>query len=1095
MHSDKLYPISLDRLLTSTLNHLRNGHFFGISSVYFHRPKTSDPYFTNRYGQILETPIGVAAGPHTQLSQNIIAAWLTGSRFIELKTVQTLDELEVPKPCIDMQDEGYNCEWSQELKIEQSFDQYLDAWIMLHILRHELKLDANGQPGFIFNMSVGYNLEGIMKPNVQWFLNKMGDCSQELFGKINEIKSIYPPISSIEISSRISDNVTLSTMHGCPPDEIEKIASYLICDRKLHTAVKLNPTLLGKEKLSQIMADSGFDTIVPDQAFGHDLKWEDAVPMIKRLTNLAKKHQRHFGLKLTNTLESVNHKDVFPAQAAMMYNSGRSLHPISINLALKLQQEFHGQLDISFSGGAQAFNISKLVKCGLSPVTVCTDFLKPGGYGRAKQYLDELKKAFRESNSKNIDHFISVGNQNLSKSQNITAHLKEYATETLTSKLYKKVSIHDPSIKTARKLGSFDCIFAPCEETCPTGQDIPSYNYHAANANFEEAARVILQTNPFPRTTGMVCDHPCQTKCTRINIDESVKIREIKRFVAENGIKNNPFDKLSVNGKKVAIIGAGPSGLSAARFLAAAGFSVEVLEEKHQEGGMVKSVIPAFRLTNHAIETDIREIEKLGVKVFRNKTVDRGLFEKLRRDFDYVYIAAGAQNTSRLNIQGIDSVGVLDPLRVLEAAKLGIDITIGPKVGIIGGGNTAMDTARTAYRLAGKNGKVTVVYRRTIKQMPADLGEIKAVKEEGIEILELVAPVSIKTENGKVIALICNKMELGEKDSSGRRKPQVAPNSEFEIEFDTIIPAVGQDLAFDFGNGDLLKTKLGSYETQMPGVYIGGDALRGASTAINAIGDGRKVAQEIINKEKINLHTKPENQRTPASQNWHLEQRATRIEAAKLNEAPLDQRLNFNLIATTLSEQETIHEAKRCLLCDEYCSICVGVCPNLANQTYEVAVPMRLALQTATQNQNGEVIINQGNLFEVSQKYQIYNIADFCNECGNCNTFCPTAGTPFKDKPKIHLSDESWENAEEGFRITCNGHETTIARKANGIVNGKLSGNKQGNTYSYETEDAIATLNKENLKIESINFWKKGELTISLDDAAVMQMLLSNVSI
>ncbi len=1080
-------------LLKTTLNHLGQGHFWGIPSVLFHKPKSGAPYSTSRYGKFLETPIGVAAGPHTQLSQNIIAAWLTGSRFIELKTVQTLDELKVPKPCIDMQDEGYNCEWSQELKIHQSFDQYLDAWIMLHILRHELKMDASAQPGFIFNMSVGYNLEGIMEPNVQWFFDRMADCSHELADKISEIKSIYPKVKDIEIPIRISDNVTLSTMHGCPPEEIEKIASYLISHRKLHTAVKLNPTLLGKEKLYRIMNQSGFDTLVPNQAFEHDLKWEDAVPMIKRLGKLAAKYQKHFGLKLTNTLESVNHKEVFPVEAEMMYNSGRSLHPISVNLALKLQQEFDGQLDISFSGGAHAFNISDLVKCGLAPVTVCTDFLKPGGYGRAKQYLDELEIALDKSDAKGLDQFISSGNIGLSKSQHIIENLKQYAAKTLDSSFYKNQSIHETSIKTTRKLDHLDCIFAPCEETCPTGQDIPNYNHHAAHGNFEEAAKIILQTNPFPRTTGMVCDHLCQTKCTRINIDESVKIREIKRFVAENSIKNNRFDRMVENGKRVAIIGAGPSGLSAARFLATAGFSVEVFEEKPDKGGMVRSVIPAFRLTTQAIETDIAEIENLGVKVFLSKTVDKSLLERMRRDFDYIYIAAGAQKTSRLNIPGIECDGVLDPLLVLEAAKLGKSVSIGPRVAIIGGGNTAMDAARTAYRLAGKEGKVTVVYRRTVRQMPADLGEIKAVMEEGIEILELVAPVSIKTKNGKVSALVCNKMELGQKDHSGRGKPQVVPDSEFEIEFDTIIPAVGQELAFDFGNGELLKAKPSSYETQLTGVYIGGDALRGASTAINAIGDGRKVALEIINKENISLQTKPDNLRTPASQNWHLEQRATRIVGTPVKEAPLDQRLNFDLIATTLSEKDTIHEAKRCLLCDEYCSICVGVCPNLANQTYNIATPIRFALETAIQNHLGEVFIIGGNHFEVSQKYQVYNIADFCNECGNCNTFCPSAGAPYKDKPKFHLTDESWSNAEEGFRITLNGDESTIESKSNGGVTRKLSGCKQGNTYTYETNSAIATLNKETLKITSVNFKQMGEQEVRLEDAALMHILLSNV--
>ena len=174
-----------------------------------------------RYGRELETPIGVAAGPHSQLAVNIIAAWLCGARYIELKTIQTLDELEVSKPCIDMQDEGYNCEWSQELKVEQSFNEYLNAWIIIHILRRELGFE--GPVGTLFNMSAGYNLEGMLNANVQWFFDKMMDCSTELSAAKNSVRRIYPEIDKIEISSCISDHITLSTMHGCPPDEIGKI--------------------------------------------------------------------------------------------------------------------------------------------------------------------------------------------------------------------------------------------------------------------------------------------------------------------------------------------------------------------------------------------------------------------------------------------------------------------------------------------------------------------------------------------------------------------------------------------------------------------------------------------------------------------------------------------------------------------------------------------------------------------------------------------------------------------------------------------------------------------------------------------------------
>jgi putative selenate reductase len=279
---------------------------FGISEKLFFNPLQNAELQLRRFGKLLESPVGVAAGPQTQLAQNIVVSWLTGARFIELKTVQTLDELDVSKPCIDMQDEGYNCEWSQELKIRQSFDQYLDAWIIIHILRDRFGWNRQRKSGEIFNMSVGYDLEGIMKENVQWFFERMSDASQELREKTESIRSIYPQVVHLDIDPCISDNITLSTMHGCPADEIETIGAYLIEEKKLHTAIKLNPTLLGKEKLHEILKNSGFNTRVPDIAFEHDLKYNDALKIIRNLQEKADRNNLQFSIKLTNTLRNNN---------------------------------------------------------------------------------------------------------------------------------------------------------------------------------------------------------------------------------------------------------------------------------------------------------------------------------------------------------------------------------------------------------------------------------------------------------------------------------------------------------------------------------------------------------------------------------------------------------------------------------------------------------------------------------------------------------------------------------------------------------------------------------------------------------------------
>ncbi len=1092
MSTDNFHPIVLQQLLENIFRQYnKNSRVFGIPSSLFFKPSINDPFRTQRFGQLLETPLGVAAGPQTQLSQNIVAAWLTGGRFIELKTVQTLDELVVSKPCIDMYDEGYNCEWSQELKIHQSFGQYVDAWVAIHVLKDFLGIGSLSEPGFIFNMSVGYNFDGIQNENVQWFFGKMANAQAEVRERVEAISKIYPRVKELKIGHVISNNITLSTMHGCPPDEVEKIGRYLISEKGLHTTIKLNPTLLGKEKVWEILKQNGFPTTVPEEAFGHDLKYPEAISIIRNLKQLAKNKGVHFGIKLTNTLESINNRSVFTENEKMMYMSGRALHPISVNLAAKLINEFKGEIDVSFSAGANANNISNLVACGLSPITVCSDLLKPGGYGRFAQYIWNLRDCAKRLQAKQIDDFIkrSASQATNDLKTNIINNVNRYAAEVLESSDYKRRFFVDPTIKTERKLGSFDCIHAPCEDTCPTNQDIPTYNHFASSGNFEKAGEVILQTNPFPQTTGMICDHLCQTKCTRINYDKPVLIREIKRFVAEKAIASSisktpkPMPKVGI---KVGVIGAGPSGLSCAYFLALAGFEVSVYESKPRPGGMISGVIPSFRLTNEAIATDIKRVEALGVKINFNANVDAILFEKLKHKNKYLFVAAGAQSSAKLKIEGIDSEGIVDPLKLLEEVKSGKSPQIGKRVAIIGGGNTAMDVARTVFRLVGSSGKVTIVYRRTIKEMPADMGEIKAVLEEGVDVMELTAPEAVVIRNRKAVALKCAKMQLGAPDASGRRSPIRIPNSEFELEVDTIIPAVGQDLAFDFGSRNLLCSKPGTYETQIANVFMGGDALRGASTAINAIGDGRKVAQIIIDREGIKFETKPINHRQPHDWNWHMEKRVQLAQGANVKETPIDDRRNFNLVATTLTENEVISEAYRCLLCDEVCSICTTVCPNLANFTYQIE-PVKYAIQQATKCSNGTIDIKNTGIFEVNQPYQILNIANFCNECGNCNTFCPSSGAPYKEKPKVYLTKTSFDEANEGYYYQ-NG---ILFSKKLGILSQIVFNGKE---IKFQSGDVLAYMENDTLKIIHVEFSSNSTSHFNSFEAIRMWLILKGAT-
>jgi len=1064
--SDKFSLIPVDRLLKIILQELKSKQsIFGIPEANLVKAEEHTRFQSHIFNQMLDFPLGVAAGPHTQLAQNIVSSWLCGARYIELKTIQTLDELEVLKPCIDMQDEGYNCEWSQELKIKNSFDQYLDAWIILHVLNYKL-YGKKTLSGTVFNMSVGYNLEGILNENVQWFFEKMQHCEAEKNQKIDQLKSVFPEIVQLDIPSQISDNITLSTMHGCPSDEIEKIGHYLLVEKKLKTYIKLNPTLLGAIELRELLnSKMGFRTEVPDLAFEHDLKYPDAIKIIESLEKTAQEQKLEFGLKLTNTLESLNNKSVFGEEAEMMYMSGRALHPISVNVARKLQNEFKGRLKVSFAGGADCFNFPDLIAAGLGPVTVSSDILKPGGYGRLTQYIEELGTRFDQVGALNINELIlKSGVKTTSLADAKLENLNQYADRVKISDDYKKKGFSDPNIKGTRKLDYFDCIDAPCRENCATHQDIPDYLHYTSKGDYNKAFEEILKTNPQPAITGNICDHLCQLRCTRINYDQPLLIREIKRFVEENHTNSgHPVPKNRID-KKVAIIGAGPSGLSCAYYLGLNGFLVEIFEEKPKAGGMVSGAVPSFRLDDEKINNDVKRVTDLGVQVHYNAPVDTELFEKLHHDFDYVYIATGAKLSAKTDIPGIDAQGVIEPLNFLFNVRLGKPNGVGKNIAIIGGGNTAMDAARVAWRLVGEQGKVTIVYRRTIKEMPADLGEIEAVLEEGVEIMELVSPEEVLMKDQRVIGLRCTKNQLISTKPGERPKPVTIENSMFDLNFDTIIPAIGQETEIKFIDPELFKPHPNTYEIRLKQVYTGGDAMRGAATAIKAIGDGRKVAEQIVAQSNLEKNELPKTKKTINYADLML-LKSRRVKSVAVKETSISDRRNFNPVSFTLDKESAQKEASRCLQCDLLCNICVTVCPNRANYSYQIK-PVEYQLQKAVRV-GEKVEIQSDTVFKVDQQYQILNLADFCNECGNCTAFCPTAGMPYRDKPRFYLTIKSFNEVDEGYFLSCLPQKDILIYKEKG---GIRTLEKENGQWIYETDHVKATFLEDTFELLNVVF-------------------------
>jgi putative selenate reductase len=1109
--SDRFRPISMEQLTDWVFTELeQKDSIFGIPRSAFYVPRATDRYRTEVYGVTLETPFGVAAGPHTQMAQNIVVAWLCGARFLELKTIQTLDELEINKPCIDMEDEGYNVEWSQELKVYESFDEYLRAWVLIHALHRKLGFPGDA-PGMVFNMSVGYNLEGMLKPNVQWYFDAMADASGYLPAFVDIVAARCPEVRDVEIPARLSDTITLSTMHGCPPDEIERITTYLMEERGLHSSVKCNPTLLGPEEVRRIVGEElGYrDVPVPDSAFGHDLRYVDAVPMFTRLEQVAAGHGLTFGLKLSNTLEVNNFRTVFERDQ-MMYMSGRALHAVTTNLARRLSQDFHGRLLLSFAGGADCFNVADLLRSGMRTVTVCSDVLKTGGYLRMLQYMEHVDAAMDAVGAADLADFTArsavrqetfvgfaedlsaaaaaggitvspercralagrlsggeapgaaIGDWAAATSDPGAAariagqalalvNLRQYAAAVRRQPRLRKDSIRTDRSKTRRRLHAFDCIEAPCVDECPINQQVPQYMAAVREGDFAGAVAIVREDNPLGAILGRVCDHLCENTCIRTHLDEPLAIRHIKRFIMSHEVEPHTPGAGAPAAARVAIVGAGPAGLAAARDLAEAGFPVTLFEAHPYAGGMVGGAIPAYRIPQPDVDQDLAVLQRLGVE-FRFGTMAGRDFtvESLRRDgYRYVFVAVGAQEPKRLGLPGEEADGVLDALEFLRSVREGRPVAVGNRVAVVGAGDTAMDCVRSALRVGGS--EVSLVYRRTIDQMPADREEIHAAVAEGVRVVELAIPAALRVEGGKLAGLVCTRTEYrGDRDASGRKIPHDVPGSDFEIPLDTLIVAISQHSVLGFFEGEppgttragYLETDPVTFETSMAGVYAGGDvAAHGPSSIVKAVADGRAVAAAIIAAEDRATAVSSA-QWAPLDLAPLIVRRARRQYRVPVTHTPLTERSGFTETILGYTPEEAMAEASRCLDCHLMCSLCVGVCPNLALMTYQVD-PVKLSVPSLSVRNGGVEVVGVEE-FRVNQRPQIAVLTDFCNECGNCVTACPTSGRPYVDKPRLYLHRGDFEaQSDNAFMLFAGEDGAAIESRRGGethrlVLNGRL---------------------------------------------------------
>ena len=792
-------------------------------------------------------------------------------------------------------------------------------------------------------MSVGYDLEGIKTPKLDAFINGLRDASATAeFRECLQIASArLPELSDYirAIDPHICRGVTVSTLHGCPPREIESIAAYLLREKGLNTFVKCNPTLLGYDFVRQRLDRAGFGAVAfDDHHYLSDLQWADAVPMFDRLQQLAQDLSLEFGLKLSNTCPVQVKAGELPAEE--MYMSGRSLYLLTIEMAKRIAAEFQGKLRLSFSGGVDYFNVKPLFEAGVWPITVATTLLQPGGYGRLRQMAELLREC-------GYAPFSGVDAEAL-------ARLSQAAPALPRHRRPAKPLV---PAKSDRPSPLIDCYTAPCREACPIGQDAPEYLELLRLGRAKEALQLILEKNPLPFITGTICAHRCMERCTRRFYDQAVDIRGAKLAAATSA-----YDEIlaeikppaSAAGPKCAVIGGGPAGLAAAYFLGRAGVPVTVFEKSPRLGGVPRSVIPDFRIPDEAIDKDIALVEAMGGE-FRLGAPAPGAAELKAAGYEYLLLAAGAPLQTELDIPG----RVLPALDFLSDCKAGQAPELGANVAVIGGGNTAMDAARAALRVPGVE-RVTIVYRRTASQMPAAEEELKLAMEEGAEFEELLNPIS--QQKGR---LLCRIMELGEPDASGRRRP-LETDKTCKIAADTVIAALG-------GSADPQLAAAYASQFDDEHLFLLGDAKRGPATAVEAIADAAEAAAAITGSAHAYV-----------------------LPGAAYPAADTARARKCDLGAAC---------GEDCLACDSVCENCVSVCPNRANTVIETA--------------DGP---------------QVLHLDQLCNECGNCASFCPYKGGPYRDKFTLFATEEDFrDSSNQGF-LPLDRHAPRVRIRLDGEV-------------------------------------------------------------
>lgn len=634
-------------------------------------------------------------------------------------------------------------------------------------------------------------------------------------------------------------------------------------------------------------------------------------------------------------------------EVGMACMNGEWLKPLALRDVYEMRKLCGKDATLTATGGVMEWQDAvEMVMCGADLVGLCTATLVKG-FGFMPEFLHGFKQYLKEKGYKH------------------PRQMRDILVPAITS-------APELTIYPGNAHKGCDGLVAPCTFACPNSVPAQGYVRKVAEEEFEEAYQLIMSRSPLQSICGKVCDHPCETECTRALMDQPIMIREIKRFVLEMAEKQGWTPqilsaKAKKNNQKVAVIGSGPAGLACAYDLARAGYKVTVFESADKLGGMLRWCIPSFRLSEEDIDRETAVLVRLGVKFKTNTAFGRDVtLASLRKDgHQAVFLGIGAQTGVRMGVPGEDLAGCLSAVDFLKAIARGERPKPGQRVAVIGGGFTAIDASRTALRLGAK--EVYILYRRTKEEMPASPEEVAEAEEEGVRIMYLVAPQEV-IGNGRVSHIRMLNYVLGEKDPSGRRKPVEVPGTEFTLRVDTVISAVSQGVSVEAGQ-DLTLTPWGTIRIEQSGatniasVYAGGDCARGPQNIITAIADGKRAAAAIdqdLAGDAALLMFDPEKaavDRDKVLERCGNRPRQRRPELKKAD--PARRARNFKEYAPVLSRQQAVAEARRCLACGcgAGCEICVDLCKMFAWST----------------DAQGRVVLDE----------------DKCVACGMCVWRCP----------------------------------------------------------------------------------------------------------